>query len=503
MPFHLDVDGVSKSFQGVRALREVGLTLRGGRVVGLVGQNGAGKSTLMNVLGGVVQPDAGRMALDGEPYDPRTSADAAAAGIAFIHQELNLFPNLSIADNLFIDRFPRRGRAPFIDRKAARARARELLDAVGLPHPPETPVERLAPGEQQLVEIAHALSRDARFIIFDEPTTSLTSRETERLFDLVGQLRAEGKAVVFISHTLTDVLRLADDVVVLRDGERVAAGEASAFSVERLITEMVGRRLEQRFPERTSEPSGEAILEVRGLSQPGVVRDVGLTLHRGEVVGLFGLMGSGRTELARILFGLDPFSQGEILLGGRPIGHLPTRERIRRGLAFVSENRREEGLLMEATVVENAGLASLRRYARTPLRFLDRRRLRERVEEVADALGVRRGSLDRHPVKSLSGGNQQKVVLGKWLLSEPSVFILDEPTRGIDVAAKYDVYALVADLAARGAAVLCISSEIEELVGLCDRLLVMHEGEIAGRFGKGAFDEPAILRAAFGEPSDG
>ena len=499
MNFHLDVDGVSKSFQGVRALRDVGLALRGGRVTGLVGQNGAGKSTLMNVLGGVVQPDAGRMTLDGAPYRPRTSADAAAAGIAFIHQELNLFPNLSIADNLFIDRFPRRGRAPFIDRRAARARAEELLEAVGLRHPPQTSVERLSPGERQLVEIARALSRDARLIIFDEPTTSLTSRETERLFELVERLKAEKKAVAFISHTLTDVLHLADVVVVLRDGERVAAGAAEAFSVERLIAEMVGRRLERRFPERTSKPTEEVIFEVRGLSEPGVVRDVHLTLHRGEVVGLFGLMGSGRTELARILFGLDAFSQGEILLDGRPIGALSTRERIGRGLAFVSESRREEGLLMEASVMENASLASLGRYARTPLRLLDGRRLREDVRGVADALGVRRGSLGRHPVKSLSGGNQQKVVLGKWLLSEPSVFVLDEPTRGIDVAAKYDVYALVADLAARGAAVLCISSELEELAGLCDRILVLHEGEIAGRFGKGAFDEGAILAAAFGE----
>ena len=494
----LEFEGVCKRFGGVQALSDVSFAVPTGRVVGLVGQNGAGKSTLMNVLGGVVSPDAGAMRLGGAPYAPRDPAAAARTGVAFIHQELNLFPNLSVADNLFV------GDPGFwLDRGAAHRRAAELLAAVELAVAPDMPVERLAPGERQLVEIARALSADARVVIFDEPTTLLAARETVRLFRLIGRLRDEGRAVLFISHALGDVLRLADEVVVMRDGRVADAGPRERFTVPSLVARMVGREMARVFPPRTAPPRDGATLEVRGLTQPGVARDISFTLHAGEVLGVFGLMGSGRTELARMLFGLAPYARGEVLVGGAPLRVGAPREAIARGVAFVTEDRRDEGLLLDAPVLENAALAFLSRFARGPFRVVDRARLRAEVGRVAGELGVRCDALDGQPVKSLSGGNQQKVVLARWLLSPPAVLLLDEPTRGIDVGAKHEVYTIIDRLAAKGSGVLMISSEVEELTGMCDRILVMHAGELRAEFVGPAFEEERILGAAFGESDDG
>jgi ribose transport system ATP-binding protein len=495
----LEFRGIGKSFLGVRALQGVSFALPEGHVLGLIGQNGAGKSTLMNVLGGVVRPDEGEMRLAGSAYAPADPAAATRAGVAFIHQELNLFPNLSITDNLFIGGFPRRA-GILIDRRAARARATELLAAVELAVPPETPVERLSPGERQLVEIARALSADARIIIFDEPTTSLTARETERLFRLVARLRSERRSMLYISHALEDVLTLADDIVVLRDGQVVDAGPRADFSVGRMISRMVGREMEQQFPPRRGEPSDRVVLDARGVSQPGIVHDVHLRLHAGEVLGVFGLMGSGRTELARILFGLDAAARGAIRRGEeRAAGVASPRECIASGMAFVTEDRREEGLMMDASILENMGLVSLPRHARRGTGVLDRGRLRGAVEEVGRGLHLKHESLERQPVRSLSGGNQQKVVIGKWLLDRPEVLILDEPTRGIDVGAKHEVYGIIHELAAQGTGVLMISSEVEELIGMCDRMLVMHNGEVRAELRRGEFQQERILAAAFGE----
>ncbi|HQG48052.1 MAG TPA: sugar ABC transporter ATP-binding protein, partial [Sedimentisphaerales bacterium] len=296
----LQFDGVSKSFFGVHALHDVTFSLPKGHLLGLIGENGAGKSTLMNILGGVVRPDSGGMTLRGQDYSPRNPSEATEAGVAFIHQELNLFRNLSIADNLFIDRFPRFGRSPFIHKRAAKAKARQLLESLNLALSPDTLVDRLTPGERQLVEIAKALSTGAEIIIFDEPTTSLTAGETERLFRIIHDLRRQGKSMIYISHNLGNVLELADEIVVLRDGRVVDQGPKDGYTVDRMISRMVGRDISQVFPLRQSGPMDEIVLEVRGVSMPGIVKDVDLTLHKGEVLGLFGLMGSGRTELARI-----------------------------------------------------------------------------------------------------------------------------------------------------------------------------------------------------------
>ena len=522
-PHAVSFERIEKSFFGVKVLKGVGFSVGAGRIVGLVGENGAGKSTLMNLLGGNLQPAAGELRVNGQPYSPRNPNDARAAGIAFVHQELNLFPNLSIAENLFLTDFPLVGRGapsirsagiaeagtqgradarrpglPWIDRSALRSRAAELLRQVGLDHSPDTLVERLSAGERQLVEIARALGANARVLILDEPTTSLSTRECERLFALLNQLRERGIAMIYISHALGDVLRLCDEIVVLRDGAVVGGGPAPEFAHDRLVSLMVGRQLNQLYPERRHgglPADSSPLLEVRSLSHPGVVRDIAFTLAPGEVLGISGLMGAGRSELARILFGLDPHSSGEILLEGKLLDGTP-RRRIRRGLAFLTEDRRQDGLCMEAAIADNLALVTLAQHARSPARWLSFAGIRSAVGRMREAVRLSPKATDTQPVRTLSGGNQQKVVLGKWLLSEPRVLILDEPTRGIDVGAKLEIYQLIHQLADRGAGVLVISSEIEELIGICDRILVMCHGEIRGEFRREEFDREKILAAA-------
>jgi ribose transport system ATP-binding protein len=500
----LECENIRKSFFGVEVLHGVSFELDRGRVLGLVGENGSGKSTTMNILGGVLQRDAGRIRFDGRDWEPRGPKDALAGGIAFIHQELNLFENLSIAENLFIGGFPRLGRGiPFIHRAAMRRRARELLDQVDVRYPPGTPVGRLSQGERQLVEIAKALSVEAKVIIFDEPTTSLTKREAERLFAIMDRLRRRGIAMIYISHALGDVMRLCDDIVVLRDGAVAGGGPKSGMTTERMISLMVGRTLDQLFPERSCAPTSTPVLEVRGLSQPGIVRDIGLTLHAGEVLGIAGLMGAGRSELARILFGLDPFRTGTIAVEGRVLERPTPQACMERGMAFLTEDRRGEGLLMHASVADNVGLPSLDDYASPWLRFIARTRLGEDVDRTARRVRLRAADPARSLARTLSGGNQQKVVLAKWLLRDPKVFILDEPTRGIDVGAKFEIYKIIDALVAGGAGVLMISSEMEELMGMCDRVLVMNHGEIQAEYRRGEFDGERILESAMRRRAQG
>jgi ribose transport system ATP-binding protein len=496
----LEYEDIEKVFFGVRVLSKVRFALREGHILGLVGENGAGKSTLVNILGGVIRADAGRIRFRGRDYVAARPADAFRQGIAFIHQELNLFTNLDVAENIFVAGFPARRIAgiPWVDAKTMRTRARELLDSVGLRIPCDTLVERLSQGERQLVEIAKALSLDARLIILDEPTTSLTTRESERLFALMGQLRARGISMIYISHNLGDVFRLCDDIVVLRDGRVMDSGPAERFTEDRVISLMVGRSLEQYFPPRARGPAGEVALEVSGVSQPGIVEDIRFTLHRGEVLGISGLMGAGRSELARILFGLDPCARGEIAVNGVRIVPGAPGASIRTGMAFLTENRREEGLLMEASVADNIALVCLPSFAGAHSGLLNLASLGGEISRAASTLGIRSVSLARQKARTLSGGNQQKVVLAKWLLAGPSVFILDEPTRGIDVGAKHEVYKIINDVAEKGAGVIFISSEIEELMGMCDRILVMSAGEVTACVERADFDREQILRFALG-----
>lgn len=488
------LQGIRKSFAGVPVLRGVDVAIAPGEALALVGENGAGKSTLMNILGGNLQPDSGSMLVDGGAYVPRRPADARAKGIAFVHQELTLFPNLTIAENLQLTSFPLRRGTPSIDRPASARAASRLLRRVGLDRSPQIPVERLSAGERQLVEIARALGAEATVLILDEPTTSLGASERDRLHALVSELRAAGLSIVYISHELRDVLSLCDRVVVLRDGAVVASGLASEFSIAALVRHMVGREVQQLYPARRALIVREPILELRGVTRPDVVRDVTVTVHRGEILGMFGLMGAGRSELARIVFGLDPHETGEILLDGAPLTGGPAR-RIERGLAFVTEDRRLEGLCLEASVGDNLSLASLRAFSRTMLGILDRGAMHDAVRRTGADVRLIAANVTA-PVARLSGGNQQKVVLGKWLLTRPRVLILDEPTRGIDMGARAEIYQLLHRLADRGTALLAISSDVDELLGICDRIAVMRRGEIAGTFVAADFDRERLLNAA-------
>jgi len=491
---------IGKSFFGVPVLQQVSFVLQPGHTLGLVGENGAGKSTLMNILGGTLRADAGTMLFDGVPYAPRSPRDAEKAGIAFIHQELNLFTHLTVAENIFIGRFPRRiPWLPWLDRRQMHAQSRQALQEVDLDIDPDTPLEHLSAGERQLVEIAKALARDARLILFDEPTTSLTARETQHLFALVRRLHQRGISLIYISHSLGHVLDLCDPIVVLRDGVVARQAPTADWTLDRLVTAMVGRQITELFPRRTRQPSRQVALELRHVSQPSVVRNISFTLNHGEILGLAGLMGSGRSELARIIFGLDPCASGEILLDGHSLCGLPPRERIRHGLAFLTEDRRTEGLCLEASIFDNTALITWPRFCPNRVGWIHHEQARNAVHRIRDAVQLNRSALDQHPVQTLSGGNQQKVVLAKWLLNEPKVLLLDEPTRGIDVGAKHEIYRLIQQLADRGTAILLISSELEELIGLCDRILVLSKGAIRDTVTPSEFDRERILRAALGD----
>lgn len=489
----LEISNIEKAFFGVTVLRRVSLDVPLGGAVGLVGENGAGKSTLMNILGGNLAADAGEMRFAGKPYRAASPLDAEDHGIAFIHQELNLFPNLTIAENIFLSRL---SDGPLINRKKLHQRASKLLADVGLEVEASKLVETLSPSEQQLVEIAKALSLEARLIIFDEPTTSLTARETEHLFKLIAELRSREIAIIYISHTLADVFRLCEHIVTLRDGEVVANGPAQSFTMDRLISLMVGRELKQLFPARIKPHASEVALEAHNLASPRKLNNVSFQVRNGEIVGLAGLMGAGRTDIARAIFGLDRLKSGEVVVLGRRLQRHGPRSSIHHGLGFLTEKRGEEGLCLDSSVADNFALATFSRFADRFSGALRSQSLRKAVSDIRSAVRLDPKAADLQAVRSLSGGNQQKVVLGKWLLAEPRILILDEPTRGIDIGAKSEIYQLIADLARNGAAILLISSEIEELIGLSDRILAIRRGKVEAEFSRDLFNRETLISAA-------
>lgn len=493
---------ISKSFSRNTVLTNVSFSLKKKQVMGLVGENGAGKSTLMNILGGFHQPDSGTMTLHGNEYKPLHPSDAQDSRIAFIHQELNLFSNLSIAENFFITRAPMRlFPFPGIDKIKMQAMTKEWLKRVQLDLPPQTLIESLSPAERQLVEIAKSLSMNAEIILFDEPTSSLTGHETQHLFKVIKALKLEGISMVYISHHLDEVFELSEEITILRDGQVAGSGESTQYSRDQIISLMVGKDLKHHIPERTSNASQKVLYEVKGLSQPSIVKDIELKVHAGEVVGLFGLVGSGRTELARILFGLDPYEKGSFKWKSSPVSPPSPGSCIKHKMAFLTENRQEEGLFLDLSVNENISQVALSNYTKGFYQRIEKKRLRKDLEQIVQATHVHCASIDDQNVKTLSGGNQQKVVLGKWLLAEPEFLILDEPTRGIDVGAKHQLYLLINDLVQKGLGILFISSEVEELMGLCDRILVMKSGEICGEIVSSDFDQEKILQMALGETS--
>jgi len=494
-PF-LELAGITKTYPGVIALQDVSLSIAAGEVIGLIGENGAGKSTLMRILGGVVAPTFGTIRIDGETRSAFGVPDAIKAGIAFVHQELNLFDNLSVSANVFIGREPLKG-GPLrlIDRKKLRSQVQPLLDRLGVDFTPDTSVAELSLAQMQLLEIAKALSLDARLVIMDEPTSSLTISETARLMQVITDLRVDGVSVIFISHRLNEVEECADRVVVLRDGRVVGALGKGNIRHDRMIRLMIGRDLKSLYipPKR---PPGEAALEILELKTPTYPdRAVSLDVRQGEILGLAGLVGSGRTELARAVFGIDSPLGGSLKLKGEPIVVDSPRSAIERGIYLVPEDRKRASLLLDVSVAENISLPNLKSYASG---FIVRGgREAQNAELQKERLNIKAPSVMTQ-VGSLSGGNQQKVVLARWLSMQPQVIIFDEPTRGIDVGAKQEIYQLMRALADSGVAILMISSDMEEVIGVSDRIAVMHEGAISGFLNRGEFSEHSILQLAVG-----
>ena len=498
----LKLKQIRKKFGEAEVLKGVGLALGPGKILGLVGENGAGKSTLMNILAGIYQPSAGEMRLNEKPFAPQTPSDSLAAGIAIIHQELNLFPNLTITGNIFLHNFPEKKIAgiSFIDRKAAFAKTSQLLQQVGLSAAPHTKVERLSRAQQQLVEIAKALSTSPRLIIFDEPTTSLTRHETQKLFDLIGQLKQKNIAMIYISHNLEDITHLSDSIVVLRDGALINTYlRNEGFSIRQIVIDMVGRDMNQYFPDRDTKPEEEVLLEVSNLTMPGTsgfIKEFSFKVKKKEVLGFYGLVGAGRSEMARMIYGLDPWQKGSVFWKGEKVKNLSPTYWIQNKVAFLTEDRREEGLLADGNIESNISLAALPAFASAALQWLNPAAIKSASRQQAAATNIKYHSLTNQLANTLSGGNQQKVVLAKWLLTGPELLILDEPTKGIDIGAKHTIYSLINETISKGASVMLISSEIEELLGMCDRILVMNQGKISAEFAKAQFSRADILKAA-------
>jgi ribose transport system ATP-binding protein len=493
----LSAVGISKSFPGVKALKDVSFDLLPGELLAVIGENGAGKSTMMKILAGVQAADEGQVLIDGSPADLTSVEKATEQGIALIHQELNLPTNLTVAASMFLGREP--SRFGFFDQRKIRGRSAEALARIELDCSPDELVGNLPIGKKQLVEIARALSAEARILIFDEPTSSLSAKETRRLYEVIDQLKDQGVSMIYISHRLGEVQRLADRVVVLRDGEYAGQLDRHEISHENMVRLMVGRDISQ-FYQRVSHSPGDVLLEARDfLSDAHPDKPVNFSIRAGEIVGIAGLVGAGRTELVESIFGVRQSAGGRLVICGREVVPQSPRDAISSGLALVPEDRKHDGLVLEMGVRENGSLPSLGRQARKG--FVDSRKEVEAVDRMIADLKVKVSGREQ-VVQTLSGGNQQKIVIGKWLATEPRVLLMDEPTRGIDIGAKQEVYRLMHELSANGLAILFVSSEMEEIIGMSDRILVMHEGSIAGELPRDQFEEEKIMTLATGGAAD-
>jgi ABC-type sugar transport system, ATPase component len=497
----LKARGLTKAFGGPPVLREVDFELFPGEVHAVVGENGAGKSTLLKLLTGVHEPDAGEIAIDGAPVAIPSPAAAQALGIAHIFQEPTLFPDLSVAENIFVGRLPVGERFPVVRWRAMRQEARALLDSIGARLSPEALVGTLSVAEQQLVEIAAALSQKARYVLMDEPTASLTPREVERLFRIIRDLKDRGAGIVFVNHRLEEVFAIADRVTVLRDGGKVGTWTVGEVSRDEVIRAMVGRELarwakqEMDAERRRGGPAGEVLLEVENLGARGRFAGVSLHVRRGEIVALAGLVGAGRSEVAQAIFGIERFHTGAIRFKGKSVAFRSPREALAAGIAYLPEDRQHQGLILPFPVSGNITLSILGEISRSG--WLLRRKEQAMAKEQVERLGVRTPGIST-PVQHLSGGNQQKVLVGKLLVTRPEVLILDEPTRGVDVGAKAEIHRLIVELARQGIGVLMISSDLSEVLALADRVLVMRDGRLAGELDRAQATEEAVMRLAVG-----
>jgi ribose transport system ATP-binding protein len=482
------LSAIRKNFAGVQALKGVDFDLKAGEVHALVGENGAGKSTLMRVLAGEIVPSSGTVSLNGEPVQFSGPRDATGSGISVIHQELALAPDLTVAENIFLGRLP-----GFVNHAALRKAARDILDRLGFAIDPAVQAGRLTVAHQQVVEIAKALSNKARIIVFDEPTAVLANSDAERLLAIIRELRAAGTGIVYISHRLNEVFDLSDRITVMKDGSHVGTLETAETDVDAVIALMVGRQMAALFPPKDGRELGKVVVEVRDLCRGRKVRDVNFSVRAGEVVGLGGLVGSGRTEVARLVFGADRMDSGTVELHGTPLHLSSPQQAVKARIGLVPEDRKEHGVILDAPIRINTTLAKIRSVTR--LGFLDVGKERRIATALGKDMRLKASSVDA-PVSSLSGGNQQKVALAKWFHADCDLLILDEPTRGVDVGAKSEIYNLINDLAKAGKAVLVISSEHQELFGICDRILVMAEGAIVGELTEEAFTEQQLLTLA-------
>ena len=492
--FALKLTNIQKSFSGVRVLHGINLEIHEGEILGLVGENGAGKSTMMNIIGGVKPKDTGTIEVFGRCYEPTTPADAIKAGIAFVHQELNLFSNLTVAENMFIESFP----VDFggkISYKKIREYTQQYIEEYELPVTPDTKIGTLPTGVCQMIEISKGLMKNPQIMIFDEPTTSLSAREKEKLFVTINDLKKKGITVIYISHILEDVFELCDRISVLRDGNIIGTEDKKNLTKNKMINMMVGREMNQVYPTIEKTVESKVVFEAKSVCFGNKVNDVSVKLCHGEIVGLYGLMGSGRTELVKTLFGVEKMDSGEVLINGEKINGISPEKCIKNHIAYVTEDRHHEGLLLTKPVAENLILVTLPKILRK-LGIVNRQKRKDLNTKIIKELNIKVMDEENQNVVNLSGGNQQKVVFGKWVMNEPSIFILDEPTRGVDVGAKFEIYTIIADMAKKGSTILVISSEMEELIGICDRIMVMRNGSISGSVFKDEFDQESILKLA-------
>lgn len=492
----LQMKGISKKFGNVKVLDNVDLTLYRGRVLALLGENGAGKSTLMKILCGIYEKDEGGIYLKGEKVNIRNVRDAEKYGIAMIHQELNLVPSLSIAENIFLGReYVRTFNS--IDWKKIKQESAKILHELGMDLNVDRLVKHLSVGEQQMVEIARSLLMNAEILVMDEPTAALTEGETRRLFEVIKRLRKEGKSIIYISHRMNEIFEICDDYIVLRDGRLISQGEISEVTRDDLVKMMVGRELKEHFPYESSSP-GEEILRVENLTVKGMFEKVSFVVRRGEVVGLAGLIGAGRTEVAKTIFGFYRKTSGKIYLGGEEVKINSPRDAIEKGIMYLSEDRRNEGLIIKHTLKENMTLSALKKIS-DYIGTINFSKERSIVNEMIQKLNIKSFSPNQK-IFRLSGGNQQKVAIAKCLLTNPKLIILDEPTRGIDVGAKNEIYKLINDLKRQGIGIILISSELPEVLNISDRIIVMHEGKITGEISREeATEEKVMLKAVGGE----
>ena len=487
----LQLRGITKTFPGVTALDDVHFSLRKGTVHALCGENGAGKSTLMKILDGIYQPDAGEIVLDGEAIRIASPIQAREHGIAMIFQELTYVPDLTIAENICLGVWPMKNRG-WIDWRQMRRNTENLLHREGLPHSPDTLMRSLSVSDIQMIEIIKAVNHNAEIVIMDEPTSALTGREVDRLFATIKTLKSRGVGVIYITHKLDEIFKIADEVTVIRDGRFIRTLPIDEVTDSMLVELMVGRKIENQFPKEAVE-IGDELLRIEGLTRNGVFADINFHLNRGEILGFFGLMGSGRTEIMRCIFGLDPRDGGRILVESEAARNRSVAESVASGFAMLTEDRRRYGVIPMRSVGENTSISSLRRYMKNG-RYFKSREERE-VREMCASMNVKTPSL-KTPIASLSGGNQQKVLFARWLLCEPRILILDEPTRGIDVGAKKEIYQLMTGFVRRGNGIIMVSSEMPELIGMCDRVYVLHEGRLTGELPRAEFSQPAIMNLA-------